>query len=199
MRVNDSCSHGQQLLLARHGETADNAAHLILGHRDPPLSDVGRRQAARLAGAAHEAGIISLWTSPLQRARQTAAVVGELIGVPPTVLEGLVESDRGAWEGQPIDLIARHSPLLYEAFVGAEPGFAFPGGESLREQVQRTRDALDLIAAGPSPSLIVAHAGTIRAALLALGRPAPPERELLHGQIVRISWPGSKPEPTSEG
>jgi broad specificity phosphatase PhoE len=197
--VNDSCSGSQQLLLARHGETADNAAHLILGHRDPPLSDVGRRQAARLAGAAHEVGIIALWTSPLQRARQTAAVVGELVGVTPTVLPGLLESDRGAWEGQPIERIALHSPRLYEAFVSAEPGFAFPGGESLREQVQRTRDALDLIAAGPFPSLTVAHAGTIRAALLALGRPAPPERELPHGQIVRISWPASEPEPSSEG
>jgi broad specificity phosphatase PhoE len=193
LRVNSSCSHGQRLLLARHGETADNAAHLILGHRDPPLSEVGRRQAKRLAGAAREAGVIALWASPLQRAHQTAAIVGELVGLTPIVLPGLVESDRGDWEGQPFDRIAHHSPRLFEAFVGAEPGFAFPGGESLREQVRRTRAALDVVAAGPQPSLVVAHAGTIRAALLALGLPAPPERELPHGQIVPISWPASEP------
>jgi broad specificity phosphatase PhoE len=104
----------------------------------------------------------------------------------------LIESDRGAWEGQPFDRIAGDSPELFAAFVGAEPEFAFPGGESLREQVQRTREALDVIAAGATPALAVAHAGTIRAALIALGRPAPPERELAHGQIVEVMWPPSR-------
>jgi probable phosphoglycerate mutase len=188
LTVNDSCSHGQELLLARHGETADNAAHLILGRRDPPLSDAGRGQAALLARAARDAGIVGLWTSPLQRARQTAAAVGALVGVEPRVLPGLIESDRGDWEGQPIDRIARDNARLYAAFVSAETGFAFPGGESLREQVQRTREALDVIAAGPLPGLAVAHAGTIRATLIALGQPVPAERELQHGRILRVTW-----------
>jgi broad specificity phosphatase PhoE len=182
----------QQLLLARHGATADNAAHLILGHRDPPLSEVGREQAAALAREARDAGVVGLWTSPLGRARHTAAIVGALVGVAPTVLPGLIESDRGAWEGQPFELIARESPQLFAAFVAADPDFAFPGGESLREQVRRTGEALDVIAGGPSPGLAVAHAGTIRAALIALGQPAPPERELPHGEIVRVMWPASR-------
>jgi broad specificity phosphatase PhoE len=192
LSVNDSCSHGQQLLLARHGATADNAAHLILGHRDPPLSEAGRRQATRLARTARESAIVSLWTSPLQRARQTAAIVGEFVGLEPTVLAGLIESDRGAWEGQAVDRIAGDSPRLFAAFLGAEDGFRFPGGESLRDQVQRTRDALDAIAAGPSPSLVVAHAGTIRAALIAVGQPVPPESQLPHGGIVSVNWPPSR-------
>lgn len=145
-----------------------------------------------LARAASEAGVVGLWTSPLKRARETAAIVGAQLGVEPTVLPGLVESDRGAWEGQRFDEIARHSPKLFAAFLGAEPGFAFPGGESLREQVERTRGALDVMAGAPMPGLAVAHAGTIRAALIALGRPAPPERELAHGEIVRIMWPASR-------
>jgi broad specificity phosphatase PhoE len=177
------------LLLARHGETADNTAHLIIGHRNPPLSDAGRRQAMALAGAARDAGIAALWCSPLQRARQTAALVGELVGLEPTVLAGLIESDRGNWEGERIDSIARHSPDLYKAFVAADPGFAFPGGESIHAQVARTCEALDIVARGPAPGLAVAHAGTIRAALIALGEPAPPEPALVHGQIVRVAWP----------
>jgi broad specificity phosphatase PhoE len=181
----------QLLLLARHGETADNAAHLILGRRNPPLSDAGRQQAIALARAARDAGIAALWTSPLQRARQTAAVVGELVGLEPTVLPGLLESDRGDWEGEPIDRIARHSPDLYQAFVTADAGFVFPGGESIGEQVARTREALNLVAAGPAPGLAVAHAGTIRAALIALEQPAAPEAALAHGQIVPVRWPVS--------
>jgi broad specificity phosphatase PhoE len=63
------------LLLARHGQTADNAGGLILGRRDPPLSELGRAQARALAAAAVQLGIAALWTSPLQRAAATAAVV----------------------------------------------------------------------------------------------------------------------------
>jgi broad specificity phosphatase PhoE len=189
--VNNSCSDGQELLLARHGETADNAAHLIVGHRDPGLSDAGRAQAMVLARAARDAGIVGLWTSPLRRARQTAALVGELVGVEPMVLPDLIESDRGAWEGEPIDLIARGSPRLFAAFVSAQDGFAFPGGESLRQQVARTCAALDVVAAGPSPALAVAHAGTIRAALIALGQQPPPEGALPHGEMVSVRWHGS--------
>ena len=46
-----------------------------------------------------------------------------------------------------------------------------------------------MVAAGPSPALVVAHAGTIRAAMIAVGRRPPPERELGHGEAVPLSWP----------
>ena len=58
------------LLLARHGQTADNAGGLILGRRDPPLSELGRAQALVLAAAALEIGVAAVWTSPLQRRRR---------------------------------------------------------------------------------------------------------------------------------
>jgi broad specificity phosphatase PhoE len=141
-----------------------------------------------LAQAARDAGIAALWTSPLRRARDTAAIVGERLRLEATVLQGLIESDRGAWEGEPIDEIVSRTPRLYDAFVAAQEDFVFPGGESLADQVARTCDALDVIAAGAMPALVVAHAGTIRAALIALGRPVPPERALAHGQIVPIAW-----------
>ena len=82
------------LLLARHGETADNADGLILGHRDPPLSRAGREQAAALAASLGTA-IVAMWCSPLLRARQTAEIVADALGVEPTVLDDLIESDRG--------------------------------------------------------------------------------------------------------
>src|ERR1700722_12006554 len=67
------------LLLARHGQTADNAGGLILGRRDPPLSDLGRTQAQALAVAvaARQNRIAAIWSSPLRRARATAAIVSE--------------------------------------------------------------------------------------------------------------------------
>jgi broad specificity phosphatase PhoE len=179
------------LLIARHGETSDNARGLILGHRDPPLSEIGRDQAAQLARSVGGARLVAVWASPLLRARQTASVVAETIGVTPTVLADLIESDRGTWEGQSVEHIAQVSPELHAAFEAADPQFAFPEGESLRQQVQRTRRALGVVAAGRRPALVVAHAGTIRAALLALGRHPPPERTLAHGEAVPLSWPAS--------
>jgi broad specificity phosphatase PhoE len=176
------------LLLARHGETLDNENGLILGHRDPPLSEIGMQQARQLATAVADAGIVAILVSPLLRARQTAEAVGDAIGVEPVVMAALSESDRGEWEGQEVAHLKRTSPALHAAFEDGDPNFRFPGGESLREQAERTRRALDIVAAGAAPALVVAHAGTIRAAMLALGRHPPPERTLPHGEPVPLEW-----------
>ncbi len=179
---------GVPLLLARHGQTADNANGLILGRRDPPLSELGEQQAGQLAVQARARGVAAIWCSPLLRARQTALVVGHAIGVEPAVLEDLIESARGDWEGASQSVLARDSPELFAAFETGDPEFAFPGGESIRSQVLRTRRALARVAAGPQPSLVVAHAGTIRAALIAAGRPVPPERALPNGEAIALDW-----------
>jgi probable phosphoglycerate mutase len=177
-----------RLLLARHGQTADNAGGLILGHRDPPLTELGLRQAAELGGAARRAGVVAVWTSPLQRARVTADAVAAATGATVTVDEDLIESDRGDWEGRTLAELRDADPSLFKAFLTADPGFTFPGGESLASQVTRTRRALDRVAAGTGPTLVVAHVGTIRAALLAAGQRPGPEAEVPHGELIAIDW-----------
>ena len=185
---------GTPLLLARHGQTADNAGGLILGRRDPGLSELGEQQAAGLAVQARARGVAAIWCSPLLRARQTASVVGHAIGIEPAVLDDLIESARGDWEGASQSVLAQHSPELFAAFEAGDPDFVFPGGESIRSQVLRTRRALAVVAAGPQPSLVVAHAGTIRAALIAAGEPVPPERALANGEAVVLDWsPDDRP------
>jgi len=179
---------GVPLLLARHGQTADNASGLILGRRDPPLSALGEEQAAGLAIQARARGVIAIWCSPLLRARQTASVVGHAIGVEAAVLDDLIESARGEWEGVAQSVLAQNSPKLFAAFEAGDLGFACPGGESIRSQVERTQRALAVVAAGPQPSLVVAHAGTIRAALIAAGHAVPPERALINGEAMALDW-----------
>jgi broad specificity phosphatase PhoE len=189
------------MLLARHGETRDNAHGLILGRRDPPLSPAGQEQAARLAAGAASEPVAAIWCSPLLRARQTAAIVAQAIGVAPTVLEDLIESDRGSWEGQPVAELSATSPELFAAFEAGDPAFTFPGGESIAHQVERTRRALTVVAAGPRSgrALVVAHAGTIRAALIAVGRKPPPERALAHGEAITLDWPAPAAETAGTG
>ena len=89
--VDNSRVTGIRLLLARHGQTADNANGLILGHRDPPLSELGEQQAGQLAIQAKARGVVAIWCSPLLRARQTAAVVGAVVGVEPVVVPALTQ------------------------------------------------------------------------------------------------------------
>jgi probable phosphoglycerate mutase len=174
------------ILLARHGQTTENAAGRILGRRDPPLSTQGRADAAALARSLANEGLRAIWTSPLARARETAAVAAAELGLEAIVLDDLAESRRGLWEGRTYAELEEEDPERLAAFEAGERTFAFPGGESLQAQIARTRRALATIAAGPQPALAVAHAGTIRAAYALAGRPLPRERELPHAQPVRL-------------
>ena len=152
------------ILLARHGETDDNIEPIrIQGRLDTPLNDTGRAQAAELAERVAGEGIASLWSSQLSRARETAEIVGARLGLEPGIDDRLAEGDRGELEGRYWRDVAREDPELYAAWRRAGETFRFPGGESLREQMDRTLAALaDIRAAGPLPALVVAHGGNIR-------------------------------------
>ena len=70
------------LLLVRHGETDWNADGLLQGHTDRPLSDYGRGQARQLAEDLEGEGLDAIYSSDLSRARETAEIVGERLGLP---------------------------------------------------------------------------------------------------------------------
>ena len=154
------------ILLARHGETDDNAPpRRVQGRLDPPLNARGREQAQALArevADGHE--LKKLWVSNLRRARETAATVGEAVGLEPEVDGRFDEADWGRWQGMLVSDIEREEPERWAAFLASQPDFRFPGGESLQEHMDRTWAALDDVARGPLPALVVCHGGTIRCA-----------------------------------
>jgi broad specificity phosphatase PhoE len=155
------------VLLARHGQTNDNREPIrVQGFTDTPLNDTGRRQAAELAERVAGDGIRSLWASDLSRARGTAEIVGARIGLTPSLDERLREAFRGRWEGHRFIDIARQEPELYAAWLRAGEDFRFPGGESLREQLDRVTAALEEIhRSAELPALVVCHGGSIRVML----------------------------------
>ena len=157
------------VLLARHGQTDDNREPIrVQGFRDTPLNDAGRRQAAELAERVAGAGIVSLWSSDLARARETAEIVGHRLGLVTRLDRRLREANRGDWEGRLFIDIAREQPERYAAWLRAGDQFRFPGGESLREQLKRVSDALsDIHRGGELPALVVSHGGCIRVMLCA--------------------------------
>ncbi len=155
------------ILLARHGQTDDNREPIrVQGFRDTPLNETGRRQAAQLAERMAAEDVVSLWSSDLRRARETAEIVGAQLGLEPRLDARLREANRGRWEGRLFVDIAREEPELFAAWMRAGEHFRFPEGESLKDQLERVRASLDDIRAGGElPALVVAHGGSIRVML----------------------------------
>ena len=83
------------ILMARHGETDWNRDQRFQGHADPPLNDVGREQARELAERLAGERLDAVYTSPLQRASETAAIVAARLGLTPEPLDGAARGRRG--------------------------------------------------------------------------------------------------------
>lgn len=160
------------MLLARHGQTDDNREPLrFQGWRDTPLNDTGRRQAAELGERLAGEGIISLWSSDLIRASETAAIIGSRLGLGTRLDPRLREANRGRWEGRLFRDVAREEPEHYQQWMRAGPEWRFPGGESLLEQQQRVHACVEEVRiTGELPALVVCHGGSIRV-MLCLAEP----------------------------
>jgi probable phosphoglycerate mutase len=157
------------ILLARHGETDDNARGVVQGWIDTPLNDTGRVQARALAEeVAARGGIERIVSSHLSRARETAEIVGAVVGIEVEIDERLAESRRGSWEGRALAEIQESEPETWAAWRRGGAGFRFPGGgESLAEHQARVLAALDDIRADGRSVLAVMHGGSVRCAVAA--------------------------------
>lgn len=137
------------MLLVRHGETDWNADGRLQGQTDRPLSEFGRGQAERLADELENEAIEAIYSSDLARARETAEIVGERLGLPVVLEPDLREKDWGTWEG----LTAVERDRV--EFVG----------ESTAAHQHRMLRALRTIGeahAGSGCVLVVTHGGSMR-------------------------------------
>jgi len=152
-----------KLLLTRHGETAWNNEHRWQGHADEPLNDVGRSQARALAATLTGRGITAVYASDLARARETAELLAEPLGLPVVTLCGLREVDVGTWSGLRHGEIQTIDPEGYRRWV--EGGKGWQDGESYEEMGVRVVGAvLEIAASHPGETvLVVSHGGSIRA------------------------------------
>ena len=147
----------------RHGETDWNAQGLSQGRTDIPLNAVGILQAERAALTLRGSRIATVIASPLIRARHTAEIVAQPLGLPVALDADLAEVNFGEQEGQPMG-------DWYDDWI--EGRYTPAGAETFQELLGRAVGAVNRALAQPSPVLVVAHGALFRALRLALGHEA---------------------------
>ncbi|MEY2420917.1 MAG: alpha-ribazole phosphatase [Acidimicrobiaceae bacterium] len=175
------------LIVVRHGQTEANARGLLLGRADPALDATGRTQASAVAAALaplrRDTRIIS---SPLRRARETAAIIAREGEV--EIDERWIELDYGSFEGTPVVDVPEETWRLWRA----DPDYAPGGGESLRSLGERVSGACSelIVGAAERDVIVVTHVSPVKAATawaLGVGDDVTWRMYVAPGSITRIA------------
>lgn len=147
--------------LVRHGETSSPG--LLLGRSDAPVTKQGLTDMETQAARRHWRWIV---TSPLGRARLSAAHAAQVSGAHLDVDEDWCEMDFGQWDGRPLVDIGGPE---FDEFLERPETHGPPGGETWPVFTQRIARALDRLTAresrGAGDVAVITHAGAIRGAL----------------------------------
>ncbi len=156
-----------RILLIRHGMNDLLVAHR-LGGRLPGihLNAEGQAQAQALGARLAGTPLAAVYSSPMERALETAEPVAAAHGLPVIQVEGLYETDCGEWAGQPVEDVNKLE--LWRQIQFYPSGVRFPGGESVVEAQARMVAALEqLRAAHPGQTIAaVSHSDPIKAVLV---------------------------------
>lgn len=192
-----------RVIAVRHGQTAWNAQQRIQGHTDIALDARGRWQAARLARALAHEPVQAIYSSDLQRTRQTAAPFAVQAGLAVQDEPDLRERGFGAFEGLSFAQIEQAQPEQALRWRRREPDFAPAGGETLSDFAERCVQACARLAAAHRGQtiLVLTHGGVLdclyrAAARCALQAPRSWQlanaaiNRLLHGEagFVLVGW-----------
>lgn len=179
------------LCLIRHGETDWNLARRMQGHIDIALNARGQAQARALAKSLIGQSFSAIYASDLARARETARMSAEALGLAVIAEPLLRERHYGDFQGRTYEESHQAFPEAYERFIARDVDADFPGGgESLTVFFARVRSALDGIAARHPGSrvLVVTHGGVLDMAhRLASHLPLDQRRDFAIGNAT-VNW-----------
>jgi len=120
--------------LVRHGDTG--VRNRLSGRMSGVhLNEVGREQARRMAERFREIPVTALYSSPLERTRETAEAIGSVLKLEPRILEEITEVDFGDWTGMSFEDLAAKPE--WQRFNGFRTLARIPGGETMLELQSR--------------------------------------------------------------
>jgi broad specificity phosphatase PhoE len=165
----------------RHGETRWNADGRLQGVQDTPLNDLGRSQAARagriladlLEGDGRDKSQLLYVSSPLLRARTTMELMRRALKLPPQLYatdDRLREIGYGQWEGFTLAEMQAADPVFFARRLADKWRVAPEGGETYEAVQRRVSQWYVQVKAD---AVVVAHGGTARALMVALGFETP--------------------------
>ncbi|KAF3999658.1 histidine phosphatase family protein [Glaciimonas immobilis] len=190
-----------EILLIRHGETDWNTEKRIQGHIDIPLNAKGRRQAAALSTRLEGLSLDAIFSSDLQRARDTAAPVAAHHGLTVQIHEDLRERCYGVMEGLQRQEVALRYPLAYAALDARALDVRYPPGinvaETINEFSARAIGALHrlLNKATHQRIAVVSHGGVLDCIYRHVSNVALGEArafDILNASINRLLWNGEQ-------
>lgn len=188
-----------EILLIRHGETAWNAIKRLQGHLDIPLNAEGERQAAALGRALQGETLDAVFSSDLQRARQTAKAIAASRSMTVQIDPGLRERCYGAFEGMLYSEISQRFPQAYTAWQARDIDARFPEGvyvaETLREFSERAVNSIIRIVSEHQYRrvAIVTHGGVLECAYRhaqGVGFAHARDFDIFNASLNRFLWDG---------
>jgi probable phosphoglycerate mutase len=150
------------LVLVRHAHTDSAGKRLTGRQRGVHLNARGREEAAALARRLEGVPVRAIYSSPLERCRETAAPLARALGITVRARGALLEVDYGDWTGRPIAGVRR--TRLWRVVQHAPSRIRFPGGESLHEVQARAVAEVERIAVEHPRDVVavVTHADVVR-------------------------------------
>jgi probable phosphoglycerate mutase len=187
-----------RLLLVRHAEPDESMHGRCYGRLDVPLSASGLRRAAGIGEALRSHEIAAVYSSPLQRAFDTARAVAAVHGLESIPRDNLRELDFGELEGKRYDEIASEHPELYRFWMEDPSSVRFPGGEALADLRARVLPEVAEIRARHEgqAAAVVAHGGVVRVVLadvLELPDTAFFRLDQPYGALSAVDWTAGVP------
>lgn len=184
-----------ELWLVRHGETEWNRLRLYQGQVDIPLNETGVAQAGEAAERLARSGVEfdALYASPLRRARQTAEISANRLGVEIRLDRRLMEIHQGTFEGKKYIYVMSEFRTLLKNMTLPLVHRRAPGGESVAEVAARVADAAcEITRSHPGGRVLVFAHGLALSTLICQARGIPLEKVYDHipdnAEVVVIQW-----------
>ncbi len=156
------------IIFLRHGQAKNNTERILAGRTEGvPLTDVGIKQAEHTAQLLQHMNVSAIYSSPIERAKHTAEIVGKHNSLDVTIDDRLIELDMGKFTGIPYDEIFTNHGNVFMKFYNGELEIAHNGVETFAEVKKRVLGIVDhVIEKHPDENvLLVTHMDPIKAML----------------------------------